>query len=209
MKNTCLIVLAVLLVILSIPLGILISKQYVYFSYISESYDREITLAEEIVLDDELTLFFHDNPVVLKKGDKGHIHDEVNSQLGDEVGEAYINARFSTNDGDYISVSISTDIESDDSPAGTVIDINKLESSQTILEEYKQSRERYHTKVRNSQITVTAIFVAIAVVIAAIVLMASKLLVIEEKSNTRLIGVLIVLVIVVIVGIVFCLYLNL
>lgn len=164
----------ILLLLLSIPLGIFLTNQYIYFSHFSEKYEKKITLAEDIILDDELTVFLYGNPVILNKGDKGYIHDEINSVLGDEAGEAYIDARFSIGDGDSITVFISTDIESDNPPSAPVVDIDSIESSQTILNEYKQSRERYYTKVRNTQILGTAIIMVSLLAIYTIVIFLNK-----------------------------------
>ena len=177
-------ILIVIFVLLGIPLGLFMTKQYIYFSNIRESYDREITLAEDIILDDELTVFLYGNPVILNKGDKGYIHDEINSVLGDEAGEAYIDARFSIGDGDSITVFISTDIESDNPPSAPVVDIDSIESSQTIINEYKQSRERYYTKVRNTQILGTALVVVIILVISAVVFLICKKTNGNAKTNS-------------------------
>lgn len=55
-----------------------------------------------------------------------------------------------------------------------VIDISKIESSQEVLSEYKQSREDLRTRIRNTRITGALIGFAVPAVITVIVLVVNK-----------------------------------
>ena len=205
-------ILVVIFVLLGMPLGIMITKQYIYFSDISEKYEREFTLAEDFVVHAGFSVasdgywYVLNDPVVLNEGRIGHICDEVNSVKGDEAGEEYINAKFDLDNGDYIEVCISTDIKSDNRLSVPVIDINSIESSQTILNEYKQSRERYHTKAKNMQIVGTAIVVVLLLAISAVVLLLGKKLRGNVKTYSSLIVFLLVIDIVMNAVLVFLLF---
>lgn len=55
-----------------------------------------------------------------------------------------------------------------------LIDISKIESSQEVLSEYKQSREDLRTRIRNTRITGALIGFAVPVVITGIFLVVNK-----------------------------------
>lgn len=175
MRRLLFIVIIFLLIII-IPGGIFVTKMNT--DGISEIYYKEITLTEDIVLDDQQFIEFYGNPITLAAGMKGQIVDVVDCN-GDTKGYEYINTRFNMSDGFIISVAISIDPEAETTVIKTfdsnvtdilvVFSINKVESYQNILSEYLQTRENYHKRVRNEWIkgTVITITVAAAAVAAA------------------------------------------
>lgn len=178
----------ILLIVLSAPCGLMISKVQIRLTCLSETYNREICLVEDVTFDDAHTLEKYNGPVTINKGSAGSIHDEVNSVLGDNGGEAYIVASFKASNGKTISVFISTDMETDFIP-DYCIDINKLEDSQTILAEYKQSRDLYRARVRNIQIIGAVIGLAVSTLLALLILAVNHYFVKTDNHLKLLVGV--------------------
>ena len=195
----------ILMIVLSAPCGLMISKIQIRLTCLSETFKREICLAEDVTFDDSYTLEKYNGPVTINKGSVGSIHDEVNSVLGDNGGEAYIVASFKASNGKTISVFISTDMETDFIP-DYCIDINKLEDSKTILGEYKQSRELYRARVRNIQINGTVIGLAVSTLLALLILAVNHYFVKLDNHFKMLVGITltidIALVLCVLIGIV-------
>ena len=148
-----------------------------FFGYVSSHscfvlFRKNITLAEDVVFDNEYTTHIYGGPVVISKGTKGSITDGADYR-SDDCGEEYIHAFFTLSDGEGTDVLISTGMPSDLKP-DLSIDISKIESSQEVLSEYKQSREDLRTRIRNTRITGALIGFAVPVVITIIFLVVNK-----------------------------------
>ena len=174
MRRVLITVIAISLIV-CIPLSVFIIQ--LYTDGISEMYYTEITLAEDIVFDDPQFVEFYGKPVTLTAGMKGHAVDAID-KYGDTKGYEYISAHFLIEDGPGLSVAISIDPEAEttmmrDTNYEVVIDtvvfsISKIESDQTVLSGYLQTRERFHARVRTAWITGIAIAGAIVGILVGI-----------------------------------------
>ncbi len=183
-----LLVYVILMIVLSAPCGLLVSKMQIRLTCLSETYNREICLAEDVTFDDFYTVEKNNGPVTINKGSIGSIHDEVNAVLGDNGGEEYIVALFKTSNEKAISVFISTDMETDFVP-DYCININKIEDSQTILAEYKQSRDLYRARVRNLQINGVVIGLVVSTLLALLILAVNHYSVKKDEYIKLIVGI--------------------
>lgn len=158
-------------IIVSVPLGIVIANEHAE-KYCYVVFRRQIVLAEDVVFEDGFNTNNHDGPLYITKGTAGYITDEANYNA-DDSGEEFIHAVFPASDGEFIDVLLSTDMPSDRNPS-QLIDISKIESSQEVLSEYKQSREDLRTRIRNTRIAGALIGFAVSAVITVIVLVVNK-----------------------------------
>ena len=168
-------IIAVVLVAAGTALGIATANLHAQ-KYCYVIFSKDITLAEDVVFEDGYSTYFHDGPVVITKGTSGYITDEA-TYGADDSGEEFIHATFLLDDGGSIGVLLSTDMPSDKHP-DLLIDIQKIESSQEVLSEYKQSREYVRTSIRNTRIIGALIGFAVSAVIVVIVF------VVNRKSET-------------------------
>ena len=150
---------------------------YIFGRNIVENYFQDITIVEDIIIDDQelVDLYGEGGPIVISSGLHGRIEDSIASIGGDTKGYEYINAYIYDVNGKSLNVAISIDPEvnkdvmvvesgahSISSNSGLdnskvrivypVIGISKLDSYQRILSEYKQSREAYYSEIRASRI---------------------------------------------------------
>ena len=169
MRKTVIVLL--IAIIVTVPLGIVIANEHAE-KYCYVIFRRQIILAEDVVFDDGYNTSFHDGPLYITKGTAGYITDEANYNA-DDSGEEFIHAVFQASDGEFIDVLLSTDMPSDRTPP-LLIDISKIESSQEVLSEYKQSRVDLRTRIRNTRIAGALIGFAVLAVITVIVLVVNK-----------------------------------
>ena len=174
MSKKALVIITVIILIIVIPTGLFITRMNMYG--ISEIYYKEFTLTEDIVFDDPQVIELIGEPVTLEAGTQGVIVDAIDYG-GDTRGYEYISAHYSIGGKGLCSVVISIDPEAEtrahvitDSNVTDIlliINISKIESGQTIIPEYLQTRENYHTRVRNEWIKGTAITVTVAAALVA------------------------------------------
>ncbi len=198
-KKTVLAIACAVMILISIPFGLILALYEIRFN-IAELYEKDITLAEDIVLDDEETLSKYGEPVIIPKGTVLTISDWV-TYWGDSAGYEYMHSRFTLPDSEQVTFYITIDPENPDSkPDGPiyqlsdvnspssmirdhadglsipprVIDIRKIESYQTIREEYLNTREKYASEVRTCKIVCIAISFIAAVVLSLVLLLICK-----------------------------------
>ena len=164
------VLISIVLLVCGTTLGLLLGNVFCHDCYVL--FRKDITLAEDVVFDDEYTTSVYGGPVVIEKGTKGSITDGADYR-SDDAGEEYIHAFFTLSDGRGIDPLLSTDMPSDRNPS-KLIDISKIESSQEVLSEYKQSREDLRTRIRNTRITGALIGFAVSAVITVVVLAVNK-----------------------------------
>lgn len=164
-------IIAVVLVAAGTTLGIVAANLHAQ-KYCYVIFSKDITLAEDVVFEDEYSTYFHGSPVIITKGAVGSITDEA-TYNADDAGEEFIHATFLSSDGDWIDVVLSTDMPSDNPPT-LLIDIQKIESSQEVLSEYKQSREYVRSSIRNTRIIGALIGFAVSAVIVVIVFAVNR-----------------------------------
>ncbi len=174
MSKKALVIITVIILIIVIPTGLFITRMNTYG--ISEIYYKEFTLTEDIVFDDPQVIELIGEPVTLEAGTQGVIVDAIDDG-GDTRGYEYISAHYSIGGKGLCSVVISIDPEAEtrahvitDSNVTDIlliINISKIESGQTIIPEYLQTRENYHTRARNEWIKGTVITVTVAAALVA------------------------------------------
>lgn len=193
-----LIICLVLLMVVSIPFGVLFSDFVP--GRISVLYSTEFTIAEDVTLqgnDDYDTL-------VLTKGLTGSITDGVDSRLGDDAGERYMHACIGLNDGTSITLFIDTDTTVNDRQ-GSVIGIDKIENAEKILSEYKASREECRSKALIKRMVCCAVSFLISVSVSCIFL---RIYYKQRKENVASISLVVIALTVDMMLIVLCLLLN-
>lgn len=174
MSKKALVIITVIILIIVIPTGMFITRMNTYG--ISEIYYKKFTLTEDIVFDDPQVIELIGEPEILEAGTQGVIVDAID-YVGDTRGYEYISARYDIGGKGLCSVVISIDPETETSAHVItdsnvtdillVINISKIESGQTIIPEYLQTRENYHTRVRNEWIKGTVITVTVAAALVA------------------------------------------
>lgn len=193
-----------ILVIIGILIGIFGSKLYEKY-WVFEVYKKEITIAEEITFDDEEFIKRNGEPLVMVSGTHGKMWDKID-YWGDSLGYDYIDASFVLENGStiYVPVSINPEAEEMWKPS---ININKITSFQSILSEYAQSRERYHSRVRISN--VVGIIVGAVVSLALAIYLSYKYTKLTKGNNSvsALFGIVIFIDLALILGIAFCMFL--
>ena len=177
---------------------------------IVEVYYKEVTVTEDIVFDDDATvpddvvsagddaIRKSCGAVKIPAGTTGTIRDLVNSR-GDEVGTDRIRADFRLDDGTIIMAVIPADPDADIFSSGYVIDVNKIESGQAILSEYKQTRETYKTRVRNTWVLGTLIGIVSAILLSVFFMILNRYLLKHNKSTVIVFRLLIVVVVIAVI----------
>ncbi|WP_034448977.1 hypothetical protein [Butyrivibrio sp. AE2032] len=177
MKRNVIIFLIISLLVVSAGglLGYLMNNQYA--KGFSGHFDKDIIISETLVFDEPEIIEQYGHAVVIEAGSHGSISDLITSS-GDINGYDYIGTSILLENGDYIKAVISFDGKTEKQvvkatdiyPHSTdkyiiVFDISKIESSQTVLDGYKESREQYYSSVRKARIDGMIIGVSSSVII--------------------------------------------
>ena len=117
-------------------------------------YQKEITVKEKIVLDDQSIINRYGKPIILEAGTTGYRH---------------IKATFHLDEGGMFSVILRYEPESGKESSIPEIDINKINDSQKITSEFIQIYETYHQEVKQTIIKGSVISVIIALAVAAFI----------------------------------------
>lgn len=204
-------ILMILMIAACIAAGVL--GAYSHERNIIEVYYKAVTVTEDIVFDDAAvaddvisdgddTVWKNGGTVTIPAGMTGTIRDMVNSR-GDEVGNDRIRVDFKLDDGTIIMAVIPTDPDADTSFSGYVIDAGKIESGQEIISEYKQTRETYRTRVRNTWILGILIGIGSAIMLTVFFIVFNRSLLKHNKSTAIILRLLIAVVIVVAIVLLF------
>ena len=201
MKNRVVfyIVIAVM-VFVGIPYGMLWAENRVN-NNLSQVFEKEFILCEQVVFDDEATLEKYGKPLVLNAGDKGKITDIVSS-WGDELGYEYMDAKFWLDDGSFFS-SVIPVVPDYENPPKAVVELNKIADADTLVSEYNQSREMYQSKVNGTRIFGIVIGLIISVVIPAASLIAYGIIHKKGRTPSVLLGGLSVIDVVLVLGLLY------
>ncbi len=135
--------------------------------YVFERYEKEVLLTEDIVFDDEVTVTIFDRPIMLNKGMRGMIVDQVDHN-GDDSGEKYMHVLFNLDDGRVFSSLIETANDADDS-LNMSIKIDQIESGEEIVSEYKETRSRYYERIKRND-TIGLVIVTVGTVVLCVVI---------------------------------------
>lgn len=176
--------LLILMVALSIPLGIFETSKYGY-AYIFESYKEQITLNEDYVFDDEMTLLYYDAPVILTAGMTGTIDDVVDYYM-DDYGKDYMRVVFRLSNGKAFETVISMYPKSTDefnrSKNGKYINISSIDSSQKVIQAYKESRAKFNMRKQKLEIAGPVISGSLSVLLAIGGFIVQRILIKKDKS---------------------------
>lgn len=128
-------------------------------------YQKEITVKEKIVLDDQSVVNQYGKPIILEAGTTGEIYDLI-EPYGEKSGYRHIKATFRLDEGGMFSVILRYEPESGKESSIPEIDINKIIDSQKITSEFIQIYETYHQEVKQTIIkgSVISVFIALAAV---------------------------------------------
>lgn len=152
-------------------------------TWIVEYCKYDAVTAEEMVFDEPEIIEQYGRKLVIKEGTRCRVYDAI-AYTGDLNGYEYIDADLILGNSRSIKVAISfehgpekavypaTDIfphSLDDYII--VFDVGKLESSQVVLDEYKQTYKSYYSRVNGAKIKGISIGAGIALAISAIVIL--------------------------------------
>lgn len=179
---------------------------------IHESYKASISLKESVVFDDKHIIKIYGEPIVLEAGTVGEIFDVFDS-YSEEHGNRHIRVEFSLDENktldailDYETVSekdtgvvvdtydATINVLDDEKEqekktyevATPVLNINKINDSQKIASEFKQTRERYYQAVKQTRIKGSVWGAIVALALVAII-WCVKLIVRKEKVGKTLV----------------------
>ena len=177
---------------------------------ITEGYKTSITLKETVVFDDQLIVKQYGGPVTLEAGTAGEIY-EIIAWFTEEHEYKHIRAEFTFDEDKKIGVILDYEAASEndsdviiDTYNGTInplddkseqytfvtvtptININKINDSQKIASEFKQMRERYYQRVKQT-IRDGSIKGAIVALALVVVIWLVKLIVRKEKVGKVLV----------------------
>lgn len=131
-------------------------------------YQKEITVKEKIVLDDQSVVNQYGKPIILEAGTTGEIYDLI-EPYGEKSGYRHIKASFHLDEGGIFSVILRYEPESEKDSSIPVIDINKINDSQKITSEFIQIYETYHQEVKQTIIIGSVIAAAIALALVSVI----------------------------------------
>ena len=165
----------VLACLLCSALVLVISR--LYEKGISENCYEKFEIEEQMLFDEPEIIEQYGEPIEIAVGTRGTIADSIAASR-DLNGYEYIDASLLLDNGKHIKVALTFDQESKKEvfPASEILphstekyiivfDINKVKSSQSVLEKYIQSRERYYSRVKNSRTAAVIISLAISIAI--------------------------------------------
>lgn len=203
-KNIIFFPVVAILVLLGLIIGMFGSRLYEKY-WVYEVYKKEITLAENITLDNEDYIMQNGEPLVLLSGTQGKMWDKID-YWGDSLGYDYIDASFVLENGSTIYIPVSINPVEDEIRKPS-IGINKIASFQTILSEYAQSRERYHSRVKISYIVGIIVGAAASLTLALILSFKYIKTIKGNNSVSVFFGIVIFIDLALILVIAFCMFL--
>lgn len=203
-KNIIFFPVVAILVLLGLIIGMFGSRLYEKY-WVYEVYKKEITLAENITLDNEDYIMPNGEPLVLPSGTQGKMWDKID-YWGDSLGYDYIDASFVLENGSTIYIPVSINPVEDEIRKPS-IGINNIASFQTILSEYAQSRERYHSRVKISYIVGIIVGAAASLTLALILSFKYIKTIKGNNSVSVFFGIVIFIDLALILVITFCMFL--
>ena len=206
-SNIILVITTILMFLLVTAYGVIKSVRKT--KSITEGYKTSITLNETVVFDDPHIVKQYGGPVTLEAGTSGEVYDVIDWYT-EEHEHKHIKASFTLDEGGKFNVLLGYEMESgkdtdvsidtyngsinafDDAEQNTfeaatpVLNINKINDSQKIASEFKQMRERYYQRVKQTikDGSIKSVIVAFALVAGIWVV---KLTVRKEKVGKTLV----------------------
>lgn len=169
--------LSIVLIVLSITFGFIISRVYEKH-HVYEWYIRKIRLIEDVELVNS-----RGEHILLHTGCNGKIEDKID-YWGDEYGTDFIAAYFDNGENGIVYVAIATTTKGKSVHGRPLVEIKSIESSQTILSEYKISRDKYYNRIIKTRIicVVTSFFVSFILSFIAILFCRRRYLIGKSVS---------------------------
>lgn len=172
---------------------------------ISETCNREIVLSKDVVFNQSETTELYGDSVILPAGTTGVIADSIDYS-GDTKGYDLINVHLARVDEQSYDVAISFDQVTDtkmNEDRTLIFDISYIESAETILSEYKNSREKYYTRIRNARLCGAVVGLSFSVLLFAVFYGLFRKQIKNEKSTTILLKVIVVLDVIFVIAVLF------
>lgn len=165
-------IICISLVAISVPVGMFMGNSFERF--ISETYFKEFTLANDVVFDEPEIVDFYGGPLKYPAGMKGSIVESISG--GVEVkGHEYINIHIRSENGTGADAAISIDPDSEKGAYAlkgdiygvvAVFSLNDIEDSETILTEYKELHERYYSRAKTARTVSLVTSVAVSLILS-------------------------------------------
>ena len=165
-QNKWLILTTILMFLLVTAYGVI--KSVEKSKQVYGKYQKEITVKEKIVIDDQSIVNQYGKPIILEAGTAGEIYDLI-EPYGEKSGYRHIKASFPLDEGGIFSAILQYEPESGKDSSIPVIDINKINDSQKITSEFIQIYETYHQEVKQTIIKGSVIAVLIALALVAVI----------------------------------------
>jgi len=206
-SNIILVITTILMFLLVTAYGVIKSVRKT--KSITEGYKTVITMKETVVFDDPNIVKQYGGPVTLEAGTAGEIFDVIDWYT-EEHEHKHIKASFTLDEGEKFNVILGYEMESGkdtnvsiDTYSGTinalddeseqytfeaatpVLNINKINDSQKIASEFKQTRERYYQRVKQTIKDGSIIGAVVALAMVAVIWVV-KLTVRKEKVGKAL-----------------------
>ena len=171
MKKAAIFIFMIVIIVVSILLGLQLSKTIAKYT-IYEVYSTNIVMAEDVIIDNQHVINEYGKAIILTKGMRGSVFKPIDD-YSDQNGYENITADFKIDDTRIITVLIAIDDPNEVWNYPT-IGIDKIESSQLFISEYKQTRDRYHSRVQKAQTIGAVISVVISLFLCGIVWLVYK-----------------------------------
>ena len=171
MKKAAIFIFMIVIIVVSIPLGLRLSKTIAKHT-IYEMYSTSIVMAEDVIIDNQHVINEYGKAIILTQGMRGSVYKPID-YYSDQNGYENITADFKIDDTRIITVLIAID-NSNEVWNYPTIGIDKIESSHIFVSEYKQLRDRYHSRVQNAQTIGVVISVVISLFLCGIVWLVYK-----------------------------------
>jgi len=206
-SNIILVITTILMFLLVTAYGVIKSVRKT--KSITEGYKTVITMKETVVFDDPNIVKQYGGPVTLEAGTAGEIFYVIDWYT-EEHEHKHIKASFTLDEGEKFNVILGYEMESGkdtnvsiDTYSGTinalddeseqytfeaatpVLNINKINDSQKIASEFKQTRERYYQRVKQTIKDGSIIGAVVALAMVAVIWVV-KLTVRKEKVGKAL-----------------------
>lgn len=174
-KPIIVLVLSILIVIASFPIGLLVGNCFIAYN-ISDSYFDEFYLSDDVVFDEPEIVGFYGEALVFNAGDKGYIVETVD--VDKRIKNGYVNVHMTSSNGKAADCAIINDttvektIEVSNTGNYNVLVVfgpNKIESYDTVFNEYAQACDAYSLCVNKTRVYSIIICVCISILVIGVI----------------------------------------
>ena len=168
-------IICIILVAISVPIGLYMGNYSEH--WISETYFKDFTLANDVVFDEPEIVELYGGPIMFPAGTKGRISESIAD--GIEVkGYEFINVHITADSDTAVDAAISVDPDAEKSiyiidgnirGVVAVFSPNDIEDHETILAEYKAMHEKYYSRAKASRTASIVASVAVSLVLSCVI----------------------------------------